>query len=337
LVRRKPAVDRIAVTEGPGLEPALWVGINFANALAALWNIPAEGANHMEGHIAASLIPMTEPTENFQKLLECPFPAIALLISGGHTEIVLIRKPGDYAILGRTRDDAVGEAFDKVARMLGLPYPGGPEIGNLAEEARKTDADAKRLGLSTARGLSERAGIAGAEGASPSPGRPEGDLRFHEASFRGPEKAAKRGATDTFSLRFPRPMIGSPSLDMSFSGLKTAVLYELKKHEEVTDDLQKEVAREFEDAVTETLVAKLEKAFEKNEAYALVAGGGVMANGHIRAALEEFAKKQGIAFLPPGPGLSGDNALMIAAAAALGGYAGTGPLAAQGGLSFVLQ
>ena len=125
----KPNIDLIAVTAGPGLEPALWVGVNFAKALALLWNIPVVGVNHMEGHVLASI---------FQggKLAPLQFPVVSLLISGGHTELILMSDWHKYAKVGQTRDDAVGEAFDKVARLLGLPYPGGPEIGRLAAEAR---------------------------------------------------------------------------------------------------------------------------------------------------------------------------------------------------------
>jgi len=125
----KPEIDAIAVTCGPGLEPALWVGINFAKALAQLWNIPVVAVNHMEGHILASIF-----SEN--KLEKVIFPALALLVSGGHTEIILMSDWGTYEKVGQTRDDAVGEAFDKVARLVGLPYPGGPAIGKLAAEAR---------------------------------------------------------------------------------------------------------------------------------------------------------------------------------------------------------
>ncbi len=126
----KPPIDLISVTSGPGLEPALWVGINFARALAHIWNIPVVSVNHMEGHVLSSIFDGTS-------LPELSFPAIALLISGGHTELVLMRDYATYELIGQTRDDAVGEAFDKVARMLGLPYPGGPEIGTLAEHARR--------------------------------------------------------------------------------------------------------------------------------------------------------------------------------------------------------
>lgn len=125
----QPEIDTIAVTSGPGLEPALWVGVNFAKALAQLWQIPVVAVDHMEGHILASIF-----SDNH--LARLTFPALALLVSGGHTEIILMRDWGNYEKVGQTRDDAVGEAFDKVARLLGLPYPGGPAIGKLAAEAR---------------------------------------------------------------------------------------------------------------------------------------------------------------------------------------------------------
>ncbi len=130
----RPQIDLIAVTNGPGLEPTLWVGINFAEALGTLWDIKVVGINHMEGHIFSSL---------FQRdhIAPIAFPALALLISGGHTEIVLMRDWGTYELVGQTRDDAVGEAFDKVARMLKLPYPGGPEISKLAELRRTEGKD----------------------------------------------------------------------------------------------------------------------------------------------------------------------------------------------------
>ena len=129
---REPDIDLIAVTTGPGLEPTLWVGINFARALAHAWNIPVVSVNHMEGHILSSIF-------DGKTIPEIAFPAIALLISGGHTELILMREWASYECIGETRDDAVGEAFDKVARMLGLPYPGGPEIGRLAQEAREAN------------------------------------------------------------------------------------------------------------------------------------------------------------------------------------------------------
>ena len=234
LIKVRPAIDRIAVTAGPGLEPALWVGINFANALASLWNIGVAGENHMEGHIVASLLPKTETKYTFESLLECSFPAIAFLISGGHTEIVYVKEIGDYKVQGATRDDAIGEAFDKVARMLGLPYPGGPEISKLAEMERKeqrvkskddnndqvsmindakmnnsvipvktvilSNDEVKNVGLSV---KSLESGVT-----------QDPRLRGDDNIQRGNDKR----------ITLPRPMINTDTLDMSFAGLKTAVL-----------------------------------------------------------------------------------------------------------------
>jgi N6-L-threonylcarbamoyladenine synthase len=128
-----PNIDLIAVTEGPGLAPALWVGVNFADGLRAIWNKPALPINHMEGHIWSTLL--NDGTISF--------PSIALLVSGGHTELVYVKNFGNFEIIGKTRDDAVGEAYDKVARLLGLPYPGGPEISRLAENHRQSGRDLK--------------------------------------------------------------------------------------------------------------------------------------------------------------------------------------------------
>lgn len=129
-------IERIAVTQGPGLEPALWTGILFARELSEKLNIPIIPVNHMEGHIFASLLTQSAPHNDFKELKRIEFPALAVLLSGGHTEIVSIEEMEKYKVLGSTVDDAIGEAFDKVARMLNLPYPGGPEISKLAEQAR---------------------------------------------------------------------------------------------------------------------------------------------------------------------------------------------------------
>lgn len=132
-------VDAIAVTYGPGLEPALWTGIVFAKELAEKWKVPLIPVNHMEGH-ALSVFGKNKGTF---KIPRVAMPALALLVSGGHTELVLIEKWMNYKIVGQTLDDAVGEAFDKVARMLGLPYPGGPEISKLATQLRITNYESK--------------------------------------------------------------------------------------------------------------------------------------------------------------------------------------------------
>lgn len=133
---QKPDIDFISVTSGPGLAPALWVGISFALALEKLWEISVIPVNHMEGHIVSVLM-------NSDDKKSVQFPALALLISGGHTELVSISDWGKYEIIGETLDDAAGEAFDKTARMLGLPYPGGPEISKLAEQATKENIPSK--------------------------------------------------------------------------------------------------------------------------------------------------------------------------------------------------
>ncbi len=125
-----PAIDAIAVTSGPGLAPALWVGVNFARALAYLWKKPLIPVNHMAGHFYSAFLQKKRGAFNIQ---HSTFPVLALLVSGGHTELILARGHGKFNIIGETVDDAAGEAFDKVARMLGLPYPGGPAISALAK------------------------------------------------------------------------------------------------------------------------------------------------------------------------------------------------------------
>ncbi|MDD5050859.1 MAG: tRNA (adenosine(37)-N6)-threonylcarbamoyltransferase complex transferase subunit TsaD [Candidatus Pacebacteria bacterium] len=247
----KPKIDAIAVTYGPGLEPALWVGVSFAKALSYTWNIPIIPVNHMEGHIVSPLL-----TEN----TKIEFPALVLLISGGHTELVLTEKWGEYKVIGKTRDDAVGEAFDKVARLLGLPYPGGPEISKLAEKQRQLGSSASKLTL-------------------------------------------------------PRPMLKSDDYDFSFSGLKTSVLYKLKEIGEPTAEIKSEIAREFEDAVGDVLVAKTRKAIEEFGPQTLIIAGGVSANFHIRKSFEKLAQDfpQTKLLIPPKE-LSTDNAIMIAGA-----------------------
>ncbi len=253
---QKPLIDAIAVTQGPGLEPALWVGINAALALHMVWDIPVYPINHMEGHIIAGLVSvMSEVYE----VSDIDFPAIALLISGGHTELVYVPKLRSYKVIGKTRDDAIGEAFDKVARMLDLKYPGGPEISRLAEHARK------------------------------------------------------EGLVVNEELRLPRPMLHSGDLNFSFSGLKTAVLTRIKKIPTLDDKAKRMIALEFENAVTDVLVAKVRQAMYETSARTLIVGGGVSANSHIRFALKHLAEQEGFSLFIPNRNLSTDNGLMIAA------------------------
>lgn len=276
-----PAIDVIAVTVGPGLEPALWVGINFAKALALVWGKPLVAVNHMEGHVIASLIRRNEgnrdqvignsksDTETYT-LQPITYPLLALLISGGHTELVLMKKWLEYELIGQTRDDAVGEAFDKVARMLALPYPGGPEISHLAEQARTA--------------YDQTAGF-GSGNVPP-------------------------------SLRLPRPMIDSGTCDFSFAGLKTAVLYLLKNNPDVSNAEKKHIAHEFENAVADVLWKKTSQALRETGAHTLVIGGGVSANTHIRRVFTEKIKNEysDVTLRIPTAVLTTDNAIMIALA-----------------------
>lgn len=273
---KKPKIDRIAVTVGPGLEPALWVGINFAKALSLVWGIPLVPVNHMEGHVL-SIFPKGKKEFSMDKML---LPAISLLVSGGHTEIVRVKGVGKYKIIGQTLDDAAGEAFDKVARMLGMAYPGGPEVSRLAEVAR-----------------------------------------------------VKNLPRD---FKLPRPMLHTPDFNFSFSGLKTAVLYLIKKLGDIDEDTRAAICREFEDATVDVLVSKTIKAGTREKAKSIIVGGGVSANKQLRKVLEERANSLGMAVHFPVKELTTDNAIMIGMA---GYFAKPAPLSskkfiAQGNMAF---
>ncbi|MDO8604366.1 MAG: tRNA (adenosine(37)-N6)-threonylcarbamoyltransferase complex transferase subunit TsaD [bacterium] len=257
-----PAIDAVAVTSGPGLEPALWVGINTAEALGALWGVPVIPVNHMEGHIATALLELDPLKPKTYHLKPANYPALALLISGGHTELVLMPSKGKYKMLGQTRDDAVGEAFDKVARMLGLGYPGGPEISKLAEKVPHNQA---------------------------------------------------------LAVPLPRPMLKSGDFDFSFSGLKTSVLYAIKKFETLTERDRELIAKDFEDSVTEVLVTKTIRAGKKYNVKEIILGGGVTANKEIRKVFTETVAREmpDTKLFIPSVLLSGDNGLMIAVAGLL--------------------
>lgn len=248
-------ITHIGVTTGPGLAPALWVGVNFAKALNYVWNISIISVNHMEGHVLSPLLTN-----------KCELPALALLISGGHTEIIFTSNFGQYKKIGKTLDDAVGEAYDKVARLLDLPYPGGPEIAKLASLDR---------------------------------------LKNNKAV-----------------LDLPKPMINSGDLNMSFSGLKTAVLYMVQRIKEsgnLNNDTKQNIARAFEDSITTVLVKKILKAIEAYPVKTILVGGGVSANEFIKKSLTEQVKKNypDIVLLFPNKDLSTDNAIMIGMTTAL--------------------
>ncbi len=289
-----PKIDLICVTVGPGLEPALWVGVSVAKALSVAWKKPIMPVNHMEGHIVSVLLQKdnkngkdgsnnkNETNKNADeikyKMPEIKFPAIALLVSGGHTEIHLAKVWNKYTLLGATVDDAIGEAFDKTARLLGLPYPGGPKISALAKEARDNNeqidpAIEKKLGR---------------------------------------------------KLEFPRPMIHSKDFNFSYSGLKTAVLYLVRDLGKIVKTLSEKdkrvIAREFEDAALEVVIKKTLRAVEENKAKSIIIGGGVSANRRLRELLTSETKKKfpNVEVVFPEQELSTDNSLMIAMAGYFG-------------------
>ena len=247
-------IDAVAYTQGPGLAGALLVGSAFAKSLAQGLNLPSIGVHHLEGHLLSPLLGETAPQ----------FPFIALLVSGGHTQLMKVSGVGRYELLGETLDDAAGEAFDKTAKLLGLDYPGGAAISKLAEKGR--------------------------------PGQ--------------------------FDL--PKPMLHSGDLDFSFSGLKTAVLNQVKKFQEKNIVEATEVARfhadlarAFVESLVAVLVSKSERALKQTGCKDLVLAGGVGANLQLRAALNEKATKNGFEVHYPPLDLCTDNGVMIAFAGAL--------------------
>ena len=237
---RDPAIIGVAVTSGPGLIGSLLVGLSAAKAYALAWGVPFVGVNHLEGHLFAPLLERSDLS----------WPLMTLLVSGGHSLIVLQRGPGDHEVLGETIDDAAGEAYDKVARWLGLGYPGGPEIDRLAQS-----------------------GTAGA-------------------------------------LNLPQSMIGD-DFDLSFSGLKTAVVRATEAHHDLP---VADVAASFQAAVAEQLLRKLRGALEHYRVKGLALAGGVAANSALRAGVSELAREFGLEAHLPTMAMCTDNAAMIAAA-----------------------
>ena len=247
-------IDAIAYTQGPGLAGALLVGSAFAKSLAQGLKIPTIGVHHLEGHLLSPLLGPSAPQ----------FPFVALLVSGGHTQLMLVKDIGQYELLGETVDDAAGEAFDKTAKLLGLDYPGGAALSALAE----------------------------------------------------------KGQTGRFDL--PRPMLHSGDFDFSFSGLKTAVLNQVKqfeaKHITNADEVAQfhaDLARGFVEALVAVLLRKSEKAIEQTGCQDLVIAGGVAANKQLRNALNASALKHGFSVHYPPIALCTDNGVMIAFAGAL--------------------
>ena len=245
--KRLRDLNGIAYTEGPGLAGALLVGASVAHGLAVSLNLPVIGVHHLEGHLLAPLLGRDPPA----------FPFVALLVSGGHTQLMRVDGLGVYTLLGETLDDAAGEAFDKTAKLLGLPYPGGPQVSALADQG-----DATRFTL-------------------------------------------------------PRPMLASGDLDFSFSGLKTAVLTLVKKHQPLDEKARADVAAAFQQAIVEVLVTKATRAVRQAGLQRLVVAGGVGANRQLRTALNAAAASNGFTVYYPELELCTDNGAMIAFAGAL--------------------
>ncbi|MFD1327873.1 tRNA (adenosine(37)-N6)-threonylcarbamoyltransferase complex transferase subunit TsaD [Mycoplana ramosa] len=244
-------VDAIAATSGPGLIGGLIVGLMTGKAIARAKGKPLYAVNHLEGHALTARL-----TDGLS------FPYLMLLVSGGHTQLVLVRGVGDYERWGTTIDDALGEAFDKTAKLLGLAYPGGPAV----------------------------------------------------------EKAAETGNPDRFV--FPRPLVGEKRLDLSFSGLKTAVRQAAQSIEPVTDQDIADICASFQKAVARTLkdrigrgLARFRQEFPSVAFPALVVAGGVAANKVLRATLKDLCDRNHFRFVAPPLALCTDNAAMIAWAA----------------------
>ena len=301
-------IDLIAVTHGPGLIPALLIGTTVAKTLSYLWNKPIIGINHIEGHIYSNFIqandviaippgrdkqsrkknvslraersnPVTYSTNNGIASSTSPavaggtprnddasfieFPILNLVISGGHTSLILMKDHLKYKIIGETRDDAIGESFDKVARLLGLGYPGGPIIEKLAKDYK-------------------------------------GEL-----------------------INLPRPMKYTKDFDFSFSGLKTAVLYTVRKEKKIDNNFKKQISASFQEAAFDVVIYKTLKAVKQYKVKTLTLAGGVSANKALTLEFQKTIKKAmpngrqehlNLQFLSPNIGLSTDNAVMIAIA-----------------------
>ena len=235
-------VDAVAVTRGPGLVGCLLVGVNVAQAIAWARKLPVVGVSHLAAHVFAAQL--EEP--------ELRPPLLGLVVSGGHSDLIRWKEDGDITVIGRTLDDAAGEAFDKGARILGLPFPGGPAIDKLATT---------------------------------------GDPR---------------------AVAFPRPR--APGLDFSFSGVKTALLYEVRKRTSLSEQERADLAASYQEAIVDALLQRVEAAQAQQPAPTIVLGGGVARNRRLREAAQQRLGSQAHLVIPA-PELCTDNAAMIGAAA----------------------
>jgi len=239
-------LNAVAAVYGPGLIGAILVGLSFGKSMAMGLRIPFIGVNHMEAHILSNLIEDPKPA----------LPFVHLTVSGGHTQLVLVKKPFEYEILGETKDDAAGEAFDKVAKMLGIGYPGGPMVDKLAERGNPTYVD------------------------------------------------------------FPRPYLGEDSFEFSFSGLKTSVLYHLRKigfdPAAQNGTLIADICASFQAAVVDVLIHKILSAAKKFGVRDIAVAGGVAANRELRNRLAKLAAEQKLRLSIPKFEYCTDNGAMVA-------------------------
>jgi N6-L-threonylcarbamoyladenine synthase len=235
-------VNAVAVTRGPGLIGCLLVGVNLGQAVGWARGLPVIGVSHLAAHVFAGRLedPTLKP------------PVLGLVVSGGHSDLIRWQPDGSIEVIGRTRDDAAGEAFDKGARILGLPFPGGPAIDKLAKQ---------------------------------------GDPR---------------------AFKFPRPR--APGFDFSFSGVKTALLYEVRKHDALTEQLRADLAASYQEAIVDALLQRVEAAQAQEPAPTIVLGGGVARNSRLRLAAEQRLGSLARLIIPA-PELCTDNAAMIGVAA----------------------
>jgi len=255
-------IDLIGVTAGPGLEPCLWQGVNFAEKIAKEYRKSLILVNHIEAHILANFLNLKSGISGLKSI----FPAVCLVVSGGHTQLILMEDIGRYKLIGETRDDAAGECFDKTARILGFGYPGGPVI---ATEAVK--------------------------------------LKSENSNFKS-------------KIKLPRPMMYTKDYDFSFSGLKTAVLYEFKKQSPRIRKSKiyiRTMCAEIQQAIVDVLIYKTIKAAKNCKVKSIILGGGVAANNELRKQFQAtvYNQKLIINFLVPSKNLCTDNAAMVAVTA----------------------
>lgn len=283
-------IDAIAVTYGPGLSPALIVGLNAAKGLALSLGVPLYCINHIEAHLHTPFL--RDFGEESSGSIEARMPALALAISGGHTNWFELSEYGSYKLLGQTLDDAAGEAFDKAAKLLNLGYPGGPKIDAIAKAYRATfGSDARR---------------------------------WKDSLEVFPKGCPREGVSSLAGL--PADMC------VSFSGLKTALLRYVQKHQELlnpSDDESRieyksgeevtlELARivsSYQEAIVDAVADRTRTALRRGEYRSFIIGGGVSLNSRLRESLSQLAEKEGVEFLTAKPKYCGDNGAMIAALA----------------------